>query len=163
METALFEETQEFPLRGVLAFMSGAAFFVIPLFYSMPLVVLLVMFAMGIAMSVLLSSTLKMHTRVTQTEFTFGPSIFTRRMRSGEFQIIGETKIPLLAGSGIHRHRGKWYYNMRMGGRGLEIHHGKHKYVVGTKRGEELQAALRDQGRINGIDSKANEFTQGQS
>ncbi|MCB1059761.1 MAG: hypothetical protein KDB65_06010 [Calditrichaeota bacterium] len=148
METALFEETQEFPLRGVLAFASGAAFFVIPMFYSMPLLLVLLMFLIGIGISTLLGATLKTYTRVTQTEFSFGPNIFTRRIPAGELTVVGPRSIPFLAGTGIHRYRGKWYYNMRRG-EGLEIHHGKTKYVVGTARMDELQTALRDLARIN--------------
>lgn len=146
MESALFEEQQDIPVRGPLAFMSAAAFFVIPLFTKMPLFVILVMFAAGIGVSVLISSFMRMQTRVTISELTFGPNIWTRRIPAAEINVVGPQKIPFMAGVGIHRYRGKIYYNMRLG-KGLEIKHGKRTYVIGSAKLEEFQAALHDQAR----------------
>lgn len=146
MESALFEEQQEIPIRGALAFLSAAAFFVIPLFTKMPLLVILVMFAAGIGMSVLIGSFMRMHTRVTFNELSFGPSIWKQRIPATELNVVGPKKIPLMAGIGIHRFRGVTYYNMRLGN-GLEIKHGKRTYVIGSAKIEEFQAALQDQAR----------------
>lgn len=143
MESALFEEEQEIRLRGPLSFLSAAAFFVIPLFTSMPLPLILLMFALGIGMSYLISSFMRMQTRVTQTSLSFGPKIWTKQMPATEVEIIGPREIPWLAGVGIHVYRGKTYFNMRLG-QGLEIKHGKRHFVIGTAKIVELQTALRD-------------------
>ena len=149
MESALFEEEQEIRLRRPLSILSAAAFFVIPLFTTMPLWLILLMFAMGIGMSTLISAFMKMRTRVTQTVLTFGPAIFTKSIPAADLIVMGPLKIPFMAGVGIHRYRGKMYYNMRLGN-GLEVKHGKKIYVIGSAKLDELQAALRDQARIAG-------------
>lgn len=149
MESALFEEHQDIPVRGPLAFASAAAFFVIPLFTKMPLLVILIMFAAGIGMSLLISSFMQMNTRVTLSELSFGPNIWKRKIPAGEFSVIGPQKIPFMAGVGIHRFRGKIYYNMRLG-KGIEIQHGKRTYVIGSARLEEFHTALMDQARSLG-------------
>ncbi len=149
MESAIFDEEQEIQLRRPLALFSGAAFFVIPLFTTMPLWLILLMFSMGIGMSTLISAFMKMRTRVTQTTLTFGPAIFFKTIPATDLHVVGPTKIPLMAGVGIHRYRGKIYYNMRLG-KGLEVRHDKKVYVIGTAKMDEFQAALRDQARIVG-------------
>ncbi|MCL4306141.1 hypothetical protein KJZ99_09515 [bacterium] len=141
METPIFEESQEIPLRGPLAFMSGAAFFVIPLFTTMPLPLILLMFACGIGMSTFIGAFMRMHTLVTSAVLSFGPKLWTRRIPISEIEVIGPEQIPLLAGVGIHKFRGKIYYNMRLG-EGLAIRTGKRHYVVGSARIQQLQLAL---------------------
>lgn len=143
MESTLFEEQQDIPLRGPLTLASAAAFFVIPVFTKMPLLVVLSMFAAGIGISWLMSSFMQMTTRVTASGLTFGPNIWTKRIPSNEIEIIGPQKIPFLAGVGIHFYRGKTYYNMRMG-KGLEVKHGRKTYVIGSAKLAELETALRD-------------------
>ncbi len=143
MEITLYEETQEIPLRGPLTFLSAAAFFVIPLFTTMPLALILLMFALGIGMSYLIRSFMRMHTRVTQITLSFGPMIWTKRYPLAEIEVIGPCDIPFWAGVGIHGWRNKVYYNMRFG-QGLEIKHGQMHFVFGTARAAEPQAALRD-------------------
>lgn len=141
MESVIFEEHQEIVLRGPLAFLSGAAFFVIPLFTTMPLPLILLMFVLGIGMTYLMNSFMQMHTLVTPTELWFGPKIWTRRVPVGQTEIVGPQEIPFMAGVGIHYFRGKTYYNMRMG-KGLAVKHGSKLYVIGSAKIPEFQMAL---------------------
>ncbi len=110
----------------------------------------LLMFAAGIGVSTLISSFMRMYTRVTQSSLSFGTSFLLRRtLPATELEVVGPQAIPFLAGIGVHYFRGKIYYNMRLG-KGLEVKHGKRTYVIGSARLEEFQAALRDQARSNG-------------
>lgn len=141
MEQVLFEEEQEFFLRGVLAFFSGAAFFVIPLFTTMPLYLILLMFVLGIGMTYLMASFMRMHTQVTASELRFGPQIWTKRFPLTATEVIGPADIPLAAGIGIHGYRGRVYFNMRLG-KGLAVRHNNRIYVIGSQRIPEFQMAL---------------------
>lgn len=143
METPLFEEEQEIRLLGPISFLSGAAFFVSPLFTEMPLWLVLFMFACGIGMSMLMRGFMKMHTRVTMTTLSFGPQLWTKRFPAAEVEVIGPRDIPFMAGVGIHRFRGRNYYNMRLG-QGLEIKHHKRVFVIGSAKLTELQMALKE-------------------
>ncbi|MBK6765784.1 MAG: hypothetical protein IPG71_05455 [bacterium] len=141
MDEVTFEERQDFFLRGVLAFASGAAFFVIPLFTTMPLPLILLMFVLGVGMTYLMASFMQMHTRVTTTELTFGPKIWTKRFPLTATEVVGPVDIPLAAGIGIHGLRGKVYFNMRLG-KGLAVRHNNRVYVIGSQRIPEFQMAL---------------------
>lgn len=146
METALFEEDQEVYLRRPLAALSAAAFFVIPLFAQMPLLLILGMFAAGIGISTLMSAFMKMRTRVTFSELSFGPPIWTKRFLSRDVEVVGIRDIPFMAGFGMHMYRGKMYYNARYG-KALEVRKGKRSYVIGSARVEEFQAAMNEMKR----------------
>ncbi|MCB9367005.1 MAG: hypothetical protein H6506_02540 [Calditrichaeota bacterium] len=140
-EPAVYEEFQDTPLRGPLTILSGAAFFVSPLFTSMPLLLVLAMFACGIGMSIFIGSFTRMYTRVTPTQLSFGPRLWTRRFALRDVEIEGPRQIPFMAGIGIHKYRGAIYYNMRLG-EGLAVRCNKRLYVVGSEKVQHFQMAL---------------------
>lgn len=133
-------------MRRPLTALSAAAFFVIPLFTKMPLMLILVMFLAGIGISTLMSSFMKMRTRVTQSELSFGPPIWTKRFPAGELEVVGIRDIPFMAGFGMHMYRGKMYFNARYG-KALEVKRGKRTYVIGSAKAEEFQAAMNEMKR----------------
>ena len=78
---------------------------------------------------------------VTPTELRFGFPIFRKRFQLAEVEIGEVERIGVLAGIGIHFWNRKWVYNGRFG-QGVNIRHGRYRYLVGTGRPAELQNVL---------------------
>ena len=80
---------------------------------------------------------------VTSSELRFGFAFWRVRFPLKDVEVLGVEPIPLLAGIGIHYHRGKWVYNARQGQGTHIVYQGKKHYLIGSDNPETLFNALK--------------------
>ena len=78
---------------------------------------------------------------VTPTELRFGFPIYRKRFPLAQVAVGDVERIALIAGIGIHFWAGKWVYNARYG-RGVNIKHGRFRFLLGSNQPEHLQNTL---------------------
>ncbi|MCB9367006.1 MAG: hypothetical protein H6506_02535 [Calditrichaeota bacterium] len=145
MDAPYFEENDEIFVRKPLAAFSFLSIAAIPVFLRIPAILTAIMLLIAGVMTLFVWKLMAMKTLVTSEEFQFGPTIGGKRVRISDVTVYGVEEIPRGAGTGVHRYKGKLYYNAR-GGRGVAVKISGKEFVVGSGRSEELISALRAAG-----------------
>ena len=142
METEIYKEKQPLPFRYLLAGVGvGVMLFGAWSTRNANPVSSLIMVGMAVLFVLVFWGFTQFTVVVTPTELRFGFPLFRKRFAFDEIQ-VGETeRITLLAGIGIHYWAGRWVYNARLG-EGVNVSHGKYRYLLGSRHPRELQHVL---------------------
>ena len=142
METPIYSEKQVMKLRWLLATV-GIAIMLVGAYlnFNREPFGSLVMVLFAAAFGVIWLGFTTFSIVVTPTELRFGFPIFRKRFPLTTVQVGDVDKIGFLAGIGIHFWAGKWVYNARFGS-GVNITHGRVRYLLGSNQPEHFQSAL---------------------
>ena len=145
METPIHKESQTIP-KWLLFLVVCVVVLLVVLAVWLPdereMMSTIIAFASGfIVLLVFLAMVMKVV--VTSNELRFGFPFWRVRFPLKDVEVLGVEPIPLLAGIGIHYHRGKWVYNARQG-QGVHLVCRKEKhYLIGSDNPEVLYNALK--------------------
>ena len=142
METPIYSEKQrlKYRLLLVIAGVSVLLFGVSQSYREEPIGALAMLLFAVVFVVILLGFT-EFNTIITATELRFGFPLFRKRFQLSELNVGDIEKIAVLAGIGIHYWSGKWVYNARFGD-GVNITHGRRRYLIGSNHPYELQHKL---------------------
>jgi len=142
METPIYTEKQKLRYRFLFVIAGvGVMLFGAWQSYQQEPIGALVMILFAAAFTVVLWSFTVFNTVITPTELRFGFPLFRKRFPLAELSVGDVEKIAILAGIGIHYWSGKWVYNARYGD-GVNITHGRRRYLIGSTNPFELQHKL---------------------
>jgi len=93
---------------------------------------------------VFLAFCFRMKVVVTASELRFGFMFWRKRLPLANVEVLAIEYVPLMAGFGIHYHRGKWVYNAHFKGQGVHlVYQGRKHYLIGSDNPEALLNALK--------------------
>ena len=142
METPIYAEKQVMKFRWLLT-AAGVAVMVLGAWQTWraePISAIAMLIFAGIFVVILRGFT-QFSTVVTPTELRFGFPLFRKRFLLTTLEVGDVQRITLLAGIGIHFWGGKWVYNARYGS-GVNLKHGRFRYLIGSDQPERLQSTL---------------------
>ncbi|MBU0509773.1 DUF3093 family protein [bacterium] len=142
MEQVVYEERQSFPawISTTTGVILGLGLALSPRsglgdFWALVLIVAVVCVALWLFS--------RFHINITHSELRFGFRIFKRNLPLSQIEVGEIRDITFWQGVGIHYVRGTAIWNAKLG-RGVLIHYGKRRYLVGSDQPERLQSVLRE-------------------